>query len=72
MRMMLFGGGALGSLTGGVLGDAIGLRGALAVAAVGSAAMVVPTALSPVARLLGLPVPVDTEPEHAAADAYTT
>lgn len=59
MRMMLFGGGALGSLTGGVLGDAIGLRGALAVAAVGSAVMVVPTALSPVARLLGLPVPVE-------------
>jgi MFS family permease len=61
MRMMLFGGGALGSLTGGVLGGAIGLRGALAVAAVGSAAMVVPTALSPVARLAALPVPVDAE-----------
>jgi len=43
----------------------------LAVAAVGSAAMVVPTALSPVARLLALPVPVDTEPgEAGAADAF--
>jgi MFS family permease len=74
MRMMLFGGGALGSLTGGVLGGAIGLRGALAVAAVGSGAMVVPTAFSPVARLLALPVPVpvDTEPgQAAAADAFT-
>jgi MFS family permease len=74
MRMMLFGGGALGSLTGGVLGDAIGLRGALAAAAIGSAAMVVPVTLSPVARLAALPVPVDTEPEPeqaAAADVFT-
>ena len=70
MRMMLFGGGAFGSLTGGVLGGAIGLRGALAAAAIGSAAIVVPTALSPVARLLDLPAPVDTESrETAAADA---
>lgn len=59
MRMTLFGGGALGGLTSGLVGGTIGLRGALAVGAVASVAMVAPILGSPVARLTALPAPVD-------------
>ncbi|WP_412543504.1 MFS transporter [Longispora sp. K20-0274] len=57
-RTLLFGGGALGGLTAGLLSDAIGARGALTVAAVASAAIVIGLLASPVSRLRALPEPV--------------
>ena len=50
-RTLLFGGGSLGGLVGGVLAGALGAREALAVVAAGSLVMLVPLALSPVSRL---------------------
>jgi MFS family permease len=55
-RTLLFGGGALGGLTAGLLAAAIGARGALTVAAIGSAAVVPGLLLSPVIRLRHLPM----------------
>ncbi|MFJ6217103.1 MFS transporter [Streptomyces sp. NPDC092296] len=63
-RTLLFGGGALGGLTAGLLSDAVGARNALIVAAVFSAAVVVALMLSPVSRLRSLPPPV-TDPVPA-------
>lgn len=60
-RTLLFGGGALGGLFAGLLAGQIGARGALIVAAIGSAAVVVALAVSPVSRLRDLP-PATTEP----------
>ncbi|MEU5163567.1 MFS transporter [Streptomyces sp. NPDC020875] len=57
-RTLLFGGGALGGLSAGLLSGRLGAHGALTVAAAGSAAVVITLALSPVSRLTGLP----TEP----------
>jgi MFS family permease len=54
-RMLLFGGGALGGLTAGLLSGAIGDRNALIAAAAFSAAVIVALALSPVSRLRELP-----------------
>jgi MFS family permease len=54
-RTLLFGGGSLGGLLGGLLADSIGVRTALTALAVGSALMLVPLALSPVSRLRELP-----------------
>jgi MFS family permease len=56
-RTLLFGGGALGGLSAGLLADAVGARAALTVAATGSAIVVVAVFLSPVARLRRLPDP---------------
>ncbi|AZK95306.1 MULTISPECIES: MFS transporter [Streptomyces] len=56
-RTLLFGGGALGGLAGGLLSGAIGARGALTVAAIGSAAVVVALFRSPVTRLTAMPSP---------------
>ncbi len=56
-RTLLFGGGALGGLSAGLLADAVGVRGALTVAAIGSATVVVALFFSPVIRLRQLPVP---------------
>lgn len=50
-RTLLFGGGALGGLSAGLLTGALGARGALTVAAIGSAAVVIGLFLSPVIRL---------------------
>lgn len=58
-RTLLFGGGALGGLSAGLLAEAVGARGALSVAAIGSAAVVVAVYLSPVASLRQLPESVD-------------
>jgi MFS family permease len=55
-RMLLFGGGALGGLTAGLLSGAIGDHAALVVAAGCSAAVVLALAASPVSRLRELPV----------------
>ncbi|MFI8459981.1 MFS transporter [Kitasatospora sp. NPDC085464] len=54
-RTLLYGGGALGGLSAGLLTGRLGARGALTVAAVGSAAVVVALVLSPVSRLRTLP-----------------
>ncbi|WP_371498085.1 MFS transporter [Kitasatospora sp. NBC_00374] len=54
-RTLLFGGGALGGLSAGLLAGRIGARGALAVAAAGSAAVVIGLLVSPVSRLRVLP-----------------
>ncbi len=56
-RTLLFGGGALGGLFAGYATGWLGAWGALAVAASGSAAVVIGIALSPVVRLRELPVP---------------
>ncbi|KUJ37317.1 MFS transporter [Streptomyces albus subsp. albus] len=57
-RTLLFGGGALGGLAAGLLSGQIGAKGALTVAAIGSAAVVIALLLSPVSRLNELPPPV--------------
>lgn len=54
-RMLLFGGGALGGLTAGLLSGAIGDHAALTVAAGCSAAVILALAISPVSRLRELP-----------------
>ncbi|MEV6522502.1 MFS transporter [Longispora sp. NPDC051575] len=56
-RTLLFGGGALGGLAAGLLSGAIGARGALTVAAVASALVVIALVVSPVSRLRELPEP---------------
>ncbi|MBB4950715.1 hypothetical protein F4556_006250 [Kitasatospora gansuensis] len=55
-RTLLFGGGALGGLTAGLLAGRIGAEGALTVAAIGSAVVVIGLLVSPVSRLRALPV----------------
>jgi MFS family permease len=65
-RMLLFGGGALGGLTAGLLAGAIGNKQALVVAAIASAAVVIALLLSPVSRLRVLP-PAAPEPQAMAA-----
>ncbi|GAA1951531.1 MFS transporter [Kitasatospora viridis] len=54
-RTLLFGGGSLGGLSAGLLTAHLGGRGALTVAAAGSALVVVALVLSPVVRLRTLP-----------------
>lgn len=54
-RMLLFGGGALGGLSAGLLCGMVGDHSALVFAAVFSAAVVVALALSPVSRLREMP-----------------
>ncbi|MGA5198129.1 MFS transporter [Streptomyces exfoliatus] len=62
MRMLLYGGGALGGPVGGLLAALAGLHGALWIAGLLSAAMLVPIFLSPVGRLRAMP----TGPEDEA------
>lgn len=54
-RTMLFGGGSLGGLFAGFLAGGIGAKSALTVAAIGSAAVLIGLAVSPVSRLRELP-----------------
>jgi hypothetical protein len=61
-RTMLFGGGALGGLCGGLIAGAFGLRLGLTAVVIGSACVVVGLAISPVSRLCALP-PAAREPE---------
>lgn len=63
-RTLLFGGGALGGLTAGLLSGGIGDKNALIVAAAFSAAAIIGLILSPVSRLRELPPPA-TEPTAA-------
>ncbi len=65
-RTLLFGGGALGGLFAGYLTGPIGARGALTVAAIGSAAVVIALVVSPVSRLHRLP-PATNDPTAANA-----
>jgi MFS family permease len=60
-RTLLFGGGALGGLTAGLLTGGIGEKNALIVAAVFSASVIVLLILSPVTRLREMP-PAAVEP----------
>jgi len=61
-RTLLFGGGALGGLFAGYLCGHIGAKGALAVAAIGSAVVVIAVVASPVSRLRGLPAAMNEFP----------
>jgi MFS family permease len=54
-RTLLFGGGALGGLSAGLLSGAIGARSALVVAAAASAVAVIGLVASPVSRIRALP-----------------
>ncbi|WP_370420234.1 MFS transporter [Streptomyces sp. QH1-20] len=67
-RTLLFGGGALGGLSAGLLSGRIGAHGALTVAAIGSAAVLIALVLSPVSRLTGLPTAPEEPGTAAAAD----
>ncbi|MFD3941705.1 MFS transporter [Streptomyces sp. NPDC058579] len=71
-RTLLFGGGALGGLSAGLLSGRLGAHGALTVAAIGSATILIALALSPVSRLHALPPPPQDPtpapaPDRAAA-----
>jgi len=63
-RTLLFSGGAFGALFAGLLGAAIGLRAALTVVALCSAAMLIPIALSPLIRVRTMPAPVTDLPDQ--------
>ncbi|GAA2836141.1 MFS transporter [Kitasatospora paracochleata] len=54
-RTLLFGGGALGGLSAGLLAGRLGAHGALVVAAAGSAVVVLGLVVSPVSRLKEMP-----------------
>lgn len=69
-RTLLFGGGALGGLFAGLLSGRIGAQGALTVAAIGSAAVLIALVRSPVSRLHSLPSAPE-EAVTAAADGQT-
>ncbi|MGW1894093.1 MFS transporter [Streptomyces sp. NPDC002004] len=58
-RTLLFGGGALGGLSAGLLTGALGGGGALTVAAIGSAAVAIGLFASPVTGLAALPSPAE-------------
>ncbi|MGW7481725.1 MFS transporter [Nonomuraea muscovyensis] len=62
-RTLLFGGGALGGLSAGLLAGQLGAKGALTAAAIGSASVVIGLIVSPVSRLHALP----TAPKETAA-----
>ncbi|MFF5208001.1 MFS transporter [Streptosporangium sp. NPDC000396] len=64
-RTLLFGGGALGGLSAGLLTGQLGARGALTVAAIGSATVVIGLVVSPVSRLRALPTAPKEEPVAA-------
>lgn len=68
MRFLVWGTMPIGSLLGGLLGEVIGLRMTLLVAALGTFLSVLPVFFSPVRNLKTQPAPVDdTAPEPAAA-----
>lgn len=55
MRFLIWGTLPLGTLLGGVLGDAIGLRPTLVIAGVGSVLACLPLVLSPIRSLREIP-----------------
>ena len=68
MRFMVWGTIPIGSLVGGALGDAIGLRATLWVGALGGLTAVLPVLLSGVRTLRSVP---EIEPETSAVDPET-
>jgi MFS family permease len=69
MRFIVWGTMPLGALAGGILGDAIGLRATLWVAAAGNFLAVIPPLLSPVRTLARIPEARAAAPPAAASDA---
>jgi MFS family permease len=68
MRFLVWGTMPIGSLLGGLLGEVIGLRMTLLVAALGTFLSVLPVLFSPVRHLKDQPAPVDeTSPETVTA-----
>ncbi|MDQ1438034.1 MAG: hypothetical protein QOK43_1663 [Acidimicrobiaceae bacterium] len=59
MRFMVWGALPLGSLAGGAMGEALGLRTTLWIAAVGSALSALPVVVGPLRRLQSMPAPPD-------------
>ncbi|MEV1172612.1 MFS transporter [Nonomuraea sp. NPDC049784] len=72
-RTLLFGGGALGGLSAGLLAGAIGAHAALTIAAAASAAVIIGLFASPVSRLRELlsPTPDQTDPQPSKRSALT-
>lgn len=66
-RTLLFGGGALGGLSAGLTGGALGLRAGLTLVALCSAGMLVPIAMSRVVRLRAMPAPATDSSRPAPA-----
>jgi MFS family permease len=62
MRFVVWGTIPIGAFLGGILGEAIGLRSALWVVAIGSLFAFVPPLLSPVRSLMYIPEPAEEEP----------
>jgi MFS family permease len=60
MRFLVWGALPLGSLLGGILGDQLGLRDTLWVAAIGSALAAAPVVLGPLRKLKEMPEPAAT------------
>jgi MFS family permease len=73
MRFIVWGAIPLGSLTGGALAKAIGVKEALIVCGIGTCLPFLPVLFSPVRSVRELPEPVDEEPvlEPLVADATT-
>jgi MFS family permease len=67
MRFIVWGTIPLGAIAGGILGDLIGLEGAIWVGAIGGLVAFLPVALSSVRHLVRIPEPVDDEPGAGAA-----
>lgn len=67
MRFLVWGALPLGSLAGGVLGDVLGLRTTLWVAAIGSATSAIPVVLGPLRRLREMPAAAAATTEPTAA-----
>ena len=62
VRTVVYGTLSVGSLAGGILGDAIGLHATLWVGAAGYALSIVPILLSPIPQLRAMPAPADSVP----------
>ena len=71
MRFIVWGTIPLGAIIGGILGDLIGLHATIWVGAIGALLAFLPVALSPVRRLVTIPVQVDdgTPPSDLAPPA---
>jgi MFS family permease len=69
-RTLLFGGGSLGGLFGGLVAGAAGLRAGLTGVAIGSACAVIGLAVSPVSRLRELPPQRRSRCPHRSASEH--
>jgi MFS family permease len=64
MRFMIWGAFPLGSFTGGVLGELVGVRSTLWVGAIGLALATVPVLLSPLRRMVSTPTTTPDPADH--------